>query len=179
MRSSVFVLLVVGFLIGGQTVEAADASPEAPTARLDGAAIPLSEVPKFHCHDGRYPVIHCFTTEISRDRDAAAATQAEAGRAGVSSEVDLESSHLVYYVTFYQHAGYGGASYTTWQPLADLSTMFWNDIISSFKSLNGQRPKWYVHANYGTPSYQWTAGQQVENVGESANDRFSSVKNVP
>jgi hypothetical protein len=32
-------------------------------AELDGQRIPLSDVGRYHCHDGRYPVVSCFHTE--------------------------------------------------------------------------------------------------------------------
>lgn len=82
-------------------------------------------------------------------------------------------------MTFYEHINYGGASYTTAQALADLRPMGWNDVVSSFKSLSGQRPKWYVDINSSPPTYQWSAGAWVADIGWSANDRFSSVRNIP
>jgi hypothetical protein len=82
-------------------------------------------------------------------------------------------------VTFYQHASYGGASFTASQPQPDLQNFGWNDVISSFKSLNGQRPKWWDHIGYVAPAWQWSAGAWVSYVGDGANDRFSSAKNVP
>jgi hypothetical protein len=84
-----------------------------------------------------------------------------------------------YYVTFYEHASYGGASYTASQPISDLTAWGWNDHVTSFKSLNGQRPKWWENAGYSPPTWQWAAGAWVSNVGSAANDRFSSVANVP
>jgi hypothetical protein len=86
---------------------------------------------------------------------------------------------LTSYVAFWEHANYGGYSFTASQSIADLRSYGWNDAITSFKSFSGQRPKWWEHVNYGTPSWQWATGAWVANVGEGANDTFSSVKNAP
>lgn len=178
MRSGIPVLLIVAVFLGG-LVAAANASSDEPLARLHGRAISLSQVPDFHCHDGRWPAIDCFTSEDERDSDALAHAQSLQESMASLADASLQSASLFYYVTFYDNAGYGGASYTTWQPIENLNSIYWNDIVSSFKSLNGQRPKWFVHANYGAPSHQWAAGAWVSYVGDTANDRFSSVKNVP
>lgn len=83
------------------------------------------------------------------------------------------------YVTFFEHSSYGGVSYTGSQPLPSLVTIGWNDAISSFKSLNGQRPRWWEHTDYTGLAWQSSAGAWVRYVTDGANDRFSSVKNVP
>jgi hypothetical protein len=138
--------------------------------------IALETVGRYHCHDGRHPVITCFDTETERDIDARASTGSTTPSASSQS---LASVTATYYVTFYEHANYGGASFTTSQSIAHLGTYGWSDIVSSFKSLNSQRPKWWEHADYGGLSWQWTAGAQVSYVGDGANDRFSSAKNAP
>jgi hypothetical protein len=163
----------------------AGASSEELYAMYDGELIALSKVASHHCHDGRYPEIRCFATEIERDRDAAAVARGgqstptgdTAGEASLETDLGLASS--TYYVVFYEHANYGGASYMTAVAHSDLRAIGWNDVISSFKSLNAQRPKWWEHINYGGSTWQWTAGAWVSYVGDAANDRFSSVKNVP
>lgn len=147
----------------------------------DGAAIPLSAIAGYHCHDGAHPVIHCFDTEKERDADASGPWRSEDRWSGLLSErrTVLSTGAATYYVTFYEHEAYGGASFTTAQALSNLSDYGWNDVITSFKSLNGQRPKWFEHAGYGSPTWQWAAGAWVSNVGGGANDKFSAVKNVP
>lgn len=52
--------------------------------------------------------------------------------------------------------------------------------MTSFKSRNGGHPKFGSDANSsGVPAWQWPAGAQVPNVGNAANDRVSSIRNVP
>lgn len=141
--------------------------------------IPLADVVEHHCHDGESPTIRCFDTAAERDADAAEAVPI-ADASGLSSlDVLALTASSTFYVTFWQDAGYGGSSFTTSQPQPDLRDIGWNDKISSFKSLNGQRPKWFADVQYVTPSWQWAAGANVSYVGDTANDRFSSVKNVP
>jgi hypothetical protein len=98
---------------------------------------------------------------------------------GASGPSQTVATSATYYVTFYEHASYGGASYTASQSISDLSAWGWNDHVTSFKSLNGQRPKWWENAGYTPPTWQWAAGAWVSNVGSAANDRFSSVANMP
>lgn len=146
----------------------------APTAVYGGDEIALTDAPLHHCHDGAFPEIRCFDTTTERDVDAAGVVVAEElGPTG-----DVQALALTYYVTFYEDVSYGGYSFTVAQPYPDLRTIGWNDVISSFKSLNGQRPRWYEDVDYGLPSWQWVAGAHVSNVG-TANDRISAVKNVP
>lgn len=147
----------------------AETEPEL-RAHYRGNAIPLTEVRLHHCHDADRPVIRCFDTELARDVSLAVELTIDLGVLSPSS---------VFYVTFYEHAGYGGLSYTTSQPIPNLVGLGWNDAISSFKSLNGQRPKWWRDASYLGTSWQWAAGAWVSYVGDDANDRFSSLKNVP
>jgi len=61
----------------------------------------------------------------------------------------------------------------------DLGTIGWAHKISSFKSLNSGRPRWWAGASYTGTYWQWAAGAQVSYVGDGANDRFRSVKNLP
>jgi hypothetical protein len=55
----------------------------------------------------------------------------------------------------------------------------WNDQISSFKSLNDGRPKWWRDINFAGTAWQWGAGAWTPYVGDGANDQFSSVANEP
>jgi hypothetical protein len=151
-----------------------------------GRVIPLEQVALHHCHDGEFPTIRCFDTEEERDEhvslpsDSTSSVRAKVGpNDGPATGRTAESLAILFYVTFYQNASYGGASFTASQPYPDLRVVNWNDLISSFKSLNGQRPKWWEHISYAPPAWQWAAGAQVSYVGDGANDSFSSTKNVP
>lgn len=125
-----------------------------------------AEVVEFHCHDRDMPTIKCFETAGERDGD-------------LSSRASRSARLADPYVTFFQDAGYGGSSYTAYNAISDLGVYGWNDLITSFKSLSGQRPRLYTDVGYGTPSWRWAAGAWVSNVGSAANDVTSSIKNDP
>jgi hypothetical protein len=141
-------------------------------ATYQGKQVSTAKISDYHCHDRDYPTIRCFATAAERDLDA---ETSPLGLADAGSESVQASS----YVVWFQDINYGGASYMTSIAWSDLGSISWSNKISSFKSLNGLRPKWWDLVNYGTPSWQWAAGAQVSWVGDTANDRFSSVKNVP
>ena len=150
------------------------AMPEPPAqaqAVLDGRLIPLVDVVNHHCHDLDVAVYRCFDTEAERDADAL--TLLGDGLLGPLGSTSLS------YALAYSAINYGGSSLLISSSIANLGTIGWNDVISSFKSTNGGRPKWWAAANYSGASWQWVASAWVPYVGDDANDRFSSVKNVP
>lgn len=136
-------------------------SDEDLRATLDGASLPLSKVASYDCHDLRYPVITCFRDVEDRDRDM--------------QRPDVVDS--LPYVNVFRDEDYGGQSYIISESEPNLASIGWNDVITSFKSLNSGRPRFYQDASYGTPSWRWPAGAWVANVGTYANDKFSSVEN--
>ena len=171
MKRSLSVLAAAALLIGAmpQPVE----SDAGLRAAVGLRPIPLRAVGRYHCHDLDRPIIRCFRDPASRDR------QVMRLATGVGTTPRPDTMLLDYYVTFYEHASYGGASYTTSGGLTNLADIGWNDVVSSFKSLNGLRPRWWEDAGYAGTAFMWSAGAQVSYVGDSANDRFSSVKKYP
>ena len=131
---------------------------------LEGMSIPVSTVPEHHCHDTAWPVITCFRDSAERDADIA-----------WSGTTRMAPAYAVVYVD----ADYGGGSIAIVSDYPNLGTIGWNNKISSFTSPNGGHPKFWDGANYGPPSWQWAAGASVAYVGDSRNDKFSSMKNVP
>jgi hypothetical protein len=155
-------------------------------AVLYGQPIPPIDVVNHHCHDLDAPIYRCFDTEKERDADAqvfiAAAASADLGDGGTLSLNALIQPLSVLDFTYalaYVDSNYGGASLMVSSPTPDLGVLGWNNVISSFKSTNGGRPKWWSGTNYGGLSYQWGTSAWVPYVGDVANDTFSSVKNVP
>lgn len=142
-------------------------------AVYQGVPIPLSQVASHHCHDVMYPLIECFDSGSARDLDLAAHDASNAPSSASASAL------LTSYVTWYEAINYGGSSFTASSSYSDLSSISWDNRISSFKSLNGGRPKWWQNSNFSGISWHWLAGAQIPDVGSSANDQFSSVQNVP
>lgn len=162
-------------LIASSSSITSAATPGGATAEYHGHQIALGEVASHHCHDLAYPVIRCFDSAAERDLDLIVESVAVTTSRLLGPEPEPPTS----YVTWYAAANYGGSSFTASQSYADLGVLSWNDSISSFKSLNGGRPKWWQGTNYTGTSWRWLAGAQVSYVGDSANDQFSSVQNVP
>jgi hypothetical protein len=178
MRRSVLVAGLLGALLLACPVGAlagGGALPGLPAqikAVLYGRPIPLKEVANHHCHDLDAPSYRCFDTEAERDADA------------LSFLVDdgllqaLSASSFTYALA-YAAINYGGSSIMISAPMPDLGQIGWNDTISSFKSTNGGRPKWWAGTWYSGTYWQWATSAWVPYVGDQANDRISSVKNVP
>jgi hypothetical protein len=145
--------------------------PTHPSAELDGRPISLADVARYHCHDLVAGSYRCFATAAERDADLASV------EASVTAE-DFGALAVIY-VLAYEHSNYGGASIALSQPTPNLASIGWNDAVSSFKSTNGGRPKWWEHSSYSGTSWRWVASAWVAYVGDAANDRFSSVQNVP
>jgi hypothetical protein len=149
-------------------------------AVLEGQPIRLVNVGRYHCHDFAFPLYTCFTTAGERNRDVAevlaARTLRRPGLGTINSPLGTQS---VDYVLFYEHSAYAGASALVSIPVPDLSVLGWNNRISSFKSTNGGRPKWWDGTSYSGLNWQWGVSVWVSYVGDGANDRFTSVQNVP
>lgn len=167
-------VLSVGMIVSSSSITSA-ATPDGLTAEYRGHEIALGEVASHHCHDLAYPVIQCFDSAAERDLDLILETVADTTLRPLGPEPEPQMS----YVTWFAAANYAGSSFTASQSYADLGVLSWNDSISSFKSLNGGRPKWWQATNYTGTSWRWLAGAQVSYVGDPANDQFSSVANVP
>jgi hypothetical protein len=185
-RSLLFGALVAALLLDCPTgALARGVMPESPAqvqAVLYGRPIPLKEVVNHHCHDLDAPVYRCFETEAERDVDALVFVDVDLTGATTSSLDALVGPLGTLSFTFalaYTAINYGGSSLLISNPTPDLSVFGWNDTISSFKSTNGGRPKWWSGANYSGTWWQWGTSAWVSYVGDDANDRFTSVKNVP
>ncbi|MEP7158310.1 MAG: hypothetical protein ABI797_02705 [Chloroflexota bacterium] len=175
-RSLLLCGLVVAFLLVCPTgAMARGALPELPAqvkALLDGDRIPLKEVVNHHCHDLTAPTYRCFDTEAERDADALAFL-------GEQPIIAPLSSLSFTFALVYAAANYGGSSLMISAPTPDLGVVGWNNVISSFKSTNGGRPKWWSGFNYSGSASQWPTSAWVPYVGDLVDNTFSSVKNVP
>jgi hypothetical protein len=149
-------------------------------AILEGQPLALVEVGQHYCHDFAYPRYTCFGTASERDRDMA--TMLAAGglrRIGAGSIDGALGAQSVTYVLFFEHSDYGGVSNAVSTPIPDLGALGWSNRISSFKSTNGGRPRWWDSTSYSGTFWQWGTSVWVSYVGDTANDRFTSVQNVP
>jgi hypothetical protein len=178
-------LVVLALLVCPGGVQAAGSglgqTGEHLSAFLDGQRIPLVDVSLYHCHDIEAPIIRCFRTAAERD-DELVQDLRSTGSVGTTSDLSLASilsSQSVNYVLWYAAIDYGGTSMFTSGAISNLGTLGWDNMISSFKSTNGGRPKWWDGTGYTLIAWQWSASAWVAYVGDDANDKFSSVQNVP
>lgn len=58
-------------IVVGLVVPATAPADTGLRAELDGQPIPISDVARYHCHDGRHPLITCFHTEEEVELDIA------------------------------------------------------------------------------------------------------------
>lgn len=185
-RSLLLAVLVTALLVDCPTgVLARGVMQELPAhlqAALYGRSIPLRDVVDHHCHDLDALVYRCFDTEAERDADAHAFLDVDvtgADTASLDTELGPLGSLSFTFALAYAAINYGGSSLLISNPTPDLSVLGWNNTISSFKSTNGGRPRWWSNANYSGSWWQWGTSVWVAYVGDAANDTFSSVKNVP
>lgn len=135
-----------------------DTDPELH-ATLDGKPIPLEDVGKYSCDDFDYPEIHCFSSRVVADSRALLVT--------VLTATD--------YVTIYDLSNYGGASMNVSQDYATLSTIGWNDRISSFKARNSETGQFWTDWFYSGTWYAFCCNTSVSSLG-SFNNSFSSIQ---
>ena len=137
---------------------AADPEPQL-SATLDGKPIPVEDVGKYYCDDFAYPEIRCWSTRVLADTRALAVT--------LLTGID--------YVTIYDGTGFAGASMNVSQDYSLLSTIGWNDRISSFKGKNSETGTFFADWFYGGSWYAFCCNSQVANLGSFSNT-FSSIR---
>lgn len=145
------------------------------SAVLDGEEIPLSDVGLYYCHDFAYPVYRCFRTSLERDLDMGAQTTLSDTSLSGALSINLLAATSVTYVLAYDLPDFGGPSVALSNPAPDLALLGWNNRISSFKSTNGGRPKWWDGTYYSGSSWQWGTSAWVAYVGDGLTNRFTSV----
>lgn len=159
-RPGMAALLGLVFLISAGPADAADRA-----ISLDGEPISVERAAEIACHDLDPEAVRCFESTAEMEADIRVMLGMGQGMAAAVLAVG--------YVIVYEDTLYGGASRTLSVDYANLSTIGWNDRISSFKSF-GASGHFREHAN--PPSgftYSYGSSTQVSNVGSAYNDKFS------
>jgi hypothetical protein len=78
------------------------------------------------------------------------------------------------YVTIYDYSAFSGPYMHVSQDYATLSTVGWNDRITSFKARNSETGNFYVDWFYTGTWYAFCCNTQVANLGSFSNT-FSSI----
>jgi hypothetical protein len=173
---------VIVLLVSISLIVPAGAAASDPTIRadLDGRPIAAVQVGDWYCHDFDYPVIHCFRTAADLDaavvslgyEPLAPGTSPNDGLGAPSPSVVLAVS----YVHVYVDAGYAGSSAYLSVDYSNLGVIGWNDKISSFVGLDSATGRFFENIYYSGFIFGFCCNSTVPYVGDSSNDRFSSVK---
>jgi hypothetical protein len=137
---------------------AADPEPKLSDT-LDGRPIPLEDVGKYYCDDFAYPEIRCWSTRSLADTRALAVT--------LLTSID--------YVTVFDGVNFSGAFMNISQDYSLLSTIGWNDRISSFKGRNSETGTFFTDWFYSGNWYAFCCNSQIGSLG-SYNNAFSSIQ---
>jgi hypothetical protein len=149
-------LTIIGFA-HPRAAQATDGDAEL-IATLDGKPIPVEDVGRYYCDDFSYPEIRCSRSRLGPD--------ARATLVGLLTAVD--------YVTIFDATNYGGAFMNVSQNYAALSSIGWNDRISSFKGRNGENGAFYVDWFYSGSFWAFCCNSQYSSLG-AYNNTFSSI----
>lgn len=165
-RRAISIFLAV-FLIGTSVPSVTSGAARA-MARLDGQPIPVTRMARLHCHDLDGGAFRCFRTgrALTVDLGRMIARRRRTGSPRLLA---------VSYIHLYEHEGYGGASVVLSQDYPNLSTIGWNDRMTSFKVLNGGDGSMHKDAQYTSGTYAFCCGTQVSNIGATWNDAVSSI----
>ena len=178
MARRLAVLLALAALLASARPVAADDAPQI-IADLEGRVIASTEVGEYHCHDFDFPRIHCFTSSAELEA-AVAALGVDPGPQEPASMGSGDGLGILAtnYVRIFADASFGGSSAYLSANYSDLSSIGWNDRISSFYGLNSARGEFWEHKGYTGFVYGFCCNQQVSYVGDAYNDKFSSVRRV-
>jgi hypothetical protein len=132
-------------------------------AWLDGEPVSVRQAGQHHCIAGVR--LECYSSHTARDRALHAARENAASGASA-----LTSGYVIAYVD----ASFGGASIVLTQDYSDLSTIGWNDKISSYKVFTSLTGSFWTAANYSGVRQTYCCFTNVSYVGNSVNDTFSS-----
>jgi hypothetical protein len=155
------IAIAVAMMTPGATLKAFDGL----SATLNGKPIPLVEVGSHSCHDFDYPILRCFMS--ARELEADLATRTRVVHTGAISPA------TVGYVIVYEHASYAGSQLALSANQPWLSSIGWNDIISSFKSF-GATGNFREDSPAGGFIYTYGPSSQVPSLNGTYNDKFSA-----
>lgn len=172
------VVLITSTAVGSEPI-----SPDARDfaeahATLAGRSLPLERITEYHCHDRDFPLIRCFETEAESLADQGIDPR-ESPSSGLTDSVELSASGAqalssTLYTIFYRDWFHGGPSYGAYGNISSLSSIGWDNQISSFRLYNGARPRWFLGSFYSGGYSCWTGDQSI--LGSGWNDTISSVE---
>jgi Beta/Gamma crystallin. len=151
----------------------AAAGPDQVKAVLDGERVSVAAAAAHHCHDLDAGVLECFTSEANRDSAVAAIVADHA----ITSASELGPASTGYVIAW-EAASFAGASTVLSQDYPNLTSIGWNDRISSYKVYTTYTGAFYDQSYYQGLTQFYCCFAQVSYVGNQYNDIFSSF-NLP
>ena len=172
-RSRLLVAPLALALVTAASAVAAEPSSSAEStlaADFEGKQIRVSDVGLHYCHDLQAPVIHCYAEATTLD--------AAVARLAAARGVTLAALAATY-VQVFRDRDYRGATAYLSGDYPNLSTIGWNDSISSFKALTSGNGEFREHTSYYGLDFTFCCSRQVIYVGDAWNDKFSSLSALP
>ncbi|MEO8207846.1 MAG: hypothetical protein ABI598_02330 [Chloroflexota bacterium] len=155
--------VVLSLLVGGSV-----SADRGVSATLGDVQISLQQAAFLSCHDLDYPVLRCFDTSSEMANEV----QRRIRGNGLS---DTQFAVLdVGYVIVYEHAGYSGSALSLSADQGWLSSIGWNDRISSFKSF-GAAGNFRENSPASGFYYYFSSSSQVPTLNGTYNDKFSAL----
>jgi hypothetical protein len=166
-------LQMAGSLILSVVLLAAPGHASAKTIRvtLDGRPSTIRQATAFHCHDLIISLLQCFRSQAERNR---AVDNILGSPAAHSSEQEPGGAESTGYVIAYAAISYGGSSVVLSKNYANLGTIGWTNIISSYKVFTNLTGAFYQNTSYGGGTQLYCCFTDVAYVGDLFNDTFSS-----
>lgn len=141
-----------------------------PTADLDGRAISLDRVGNYYCHDFDAPRIHCFRTEAVLERSVSSFLSNSLGA------LALEAATATNYVKIYDYTYYAGLTMYVSQSYPLLSSIGWDNRISSYIAINGGAGYFYLNTYYSGQYFTFCCGDRSAALNGTFNNTISSLE---
>ena len=166
-------LQMVGSLILTVVLAGVPAHASAKTIHvtLDGRPSTVRQAAAFHCHDLTVFKLRCFTSSAERDRAVDNILWSPTNGSGEDEPGRPASTG---YVIAYAAITYGGSSVVLSMNYANLGTIGWNNIISSYRVFTNLTGAFYQNTSYGGGTQLYCCFSDVAYVGDPFNDTFSS-----
>jgi hypothetical protein len=133
---------------------------------LDGTSASLAQATRYHCHDLIAGQLTCYRSASRRDADVTRLfEQRHANPLGATATG---------YVIAYAGISYTVRSVVLTQNYANLATIGWDNVISSYRVFTNLTGAFYSNTYYAGLTQYYCCFRDVPYVGDSYNDTFSS-----
>jgi hypothetical protein len=135
---------------------------------LDGTSTSLTQSTKYHCHDLIAGQLTCYRSASRRDADVTRLLEHRRANALGATATG--------YVIAYAGISYTVSSVVLTQNYANLATIGWDNVISSYKVFTNLTGAFYSNTYYAGLTQYYCCFRDVPYVGDGYNDTFSSFR---